>query len=376
MKNTLNQNGGRIYSADLVKIIAMFFVLILHLIGVGGVFDGANGNTLLQGILSGMEGVAFVSVNLFALATGFIYEGRSVKYSRLFELWLRAVFISLACLAVVYFVGGKITQKIILKSVFVFSKRTFWYLNEYIEMMLISPALNAAVRKMNAKETGFVLLVFAAVFSLFPTATANDTLSRGYSFLWLSFLYAVGAYIKKYNLHQRLSKWFFAVIYILSTAAQSILIYVSKNREMTFFETDYSHVHAFYNNAFVLTSAVSLFILILGVEFKSQKSKKIIVSVSSVSFAVYLVHGCPAIWQYILRQLEFIGKMNTAAAAFTVLGLSLGIYICAIIIGFAQARLFKAVKINILCEKIEILIRKIFNILFGLGKKLLIKNDR
>ncbi len=374
MEKTLTKNSGRIYSADLVKIIAMFFVLLIHLISVGRIIDGATENSLLFGILSGIEGVAYACVNLFALATGFISSQKKVRYSRLFELWLQALFICLACLAVVYLAGGEITGRRVAYSTLVLTLRNYWYLNEYIAMMLISPVLNTAVKKLSGRSMGFVIAAFAVIASFYPTIAARETLSKGYTFIWLSFLYVVGGYIRKYDIHKSVSKIFASAVYILSTAAQGALIFVSKRYDLVFFgDKDYSHIHSWYNNAFVLVSSVSLFILLLGIEIKSDRTRKAVAAVSGVSFTVYLVHGSPAIWQYIVNNYFFIGHMNTAGSLASIFILAVGIYAASILIGFAQARLFKILHIDRLCEKLELAAVRLYNFLFETAKKRLNK---
>lgn len=376
MGRALSINNERVYSIDIVKILAMFLVLFLHLIGVGGVLDGAVDNTLLFGTLSMLEGVAFVSVNLFALATGFISVNKNIRYSRLFRLWLQAIFICFFCMGIVLIAGGEITGRNVIYSVFVLTLKNYWYLNEYIAMMLISPVLNLAVRKTDGKSMGFMVIAFAVIVSFVPFVFARETLARGYSFLWLSYLYIIGGYINKYGLHKKLSKLFVAPIYAVTTLMQGVLIFASKKYDLIFFgDKDYSHIHSWYNNAFVLISSVTLFILLLGINIKSDKLKKFLSVVSAASFSVYLVHGSPAVWKYIRRKLGFIGQMNTLSSVLSIIGIAVGIYVASILIGLLQDKIFKLAKIDVLCDKLGKFAEKIYDSVYKKAKKLLIKNN-
>ena len=85
----------RNYGIDLLRIISMFFVIILHCYGQGGLIYHVTQGTIQYKFSWMIEIIAYCAVNIFALISGYVAfysEGKKVDYSRYFELWFEVVF--------------------------------------------------------------------------------------------------------------------------------------------------------------------------------------------------------------------------------------------------------------------------------------------
>ena len=81
----------RNYGIDLLRVVAMFFVAALHIIGIGGIITGSE---LLSGqfLTAQFLRIAMLcAVNCYALISGFVGWNRTPKLSSLLRLWVKVM---------------------------------------------------------------------------------------------------------------------------------------------------------------------------------------------------------------------------------------------------------------------------------------------
>ena len=66
------EKAQRNYGIDLLRIISMFFVLILHCYGQGGIIYHATQGTIQYKFSWMIEIIAYCAVNIFALISGYV----------------------------------------------------------------------------------------------------------------------------------------------------------------------------------------------------------------------------------------------------------------------------------------------------------------
>lgn len=66
------QVNSRNYGIDLLRIVAMFLVVILHILGQGGVLKAVESNEINFTVSWLLEIGAYCAVNCYALITGFV----------------------------------------------------------------------------------------------------------------------------------------------------------------------------------------------------------------------------------------------------------------------------------------------------------------
>ena len=69
----------RNYGIDLLKILSMFFVIIIHVGGHGGLIYNADIFTLNGTIVWLIRILVYCAVNMFALITGYLCINRKIK---------------------------------------------------------------------------------------------------------------------------------------------------------------------------------------------------------------------------------------------------------------------------------------------------------
>ena len=86
--NKLVMNNGsndRNLGIDLLKIVSMFMIVTLHILGHGGVLESSKPLTGSHYAAWFLEVAVYCSVNCYALVSGYIGYGRKHNYSNFLE---------------------------------------------------------------------------------------------------------------------------------------------------------------------------------------------------------------------------------------------------------------------------------------------------
>lgn len=191
----------RNYGIDLLRIVAMFYVVILHCLGNGGLLANCQGNTAQHDIAWFMETWAYCAVDLFAIISGYVCYTeveKKIKASSYIKMWLQVVFYGVIITLITYLINPEIVSvQDWTRIFFPVTQSLYWYFTAYTGLFIIMPLLNAGVRNCSPKTLKRIflamLIFFVCVEIIFPVGTFNS----GYSFVWLAIMYLMGAIVKK-----------------------------------------------------------------------------------------------------------------------------------------------------------------------------------
>lgn len=285
---------------ELLRVIAMIFIVIWHVIIHGNLIERTTG--AVNFVINAMLLFVIVHVNIFMLLTGYYRSKSKFKLKKLLQLILEIWFYNFTINTILYFSGLVEYSKIqyILKASF-FDYTSYWYVQCYLIIYLLSPFLNKFINECDRVQLKKLILVLVGCFSFIPFLTGNLTYNtNGFNVLQYIMLYFVGAYIRKYDLNMKflckfnvtqkrlifiltfMLSWlinlmmnYFAVT--LSTMDSSILNYLSQSM---------SSFKYYYSNPLVIIQALSLFLLFGTLSF----SNKFINKLGGLMFGIYLVH--------------------------------------------------------------------------------------
>lgn len=189
---------------ELLRILAAFYIFLLHVLGWGGLY-GTTAEGSYQQTVSGLLYIwGFCGVNIFGLISGYVgYSETEKPFPRksLLRLWVEVVFYDAALtLLTLWLRPDNVSPSDLLFMFFPLLTKSHWYFTAYAALIPFIPLLNSAVRGCR-KET--LLQFLAAVFLfLLPFASCMDQshFFTGYSLLWLLILYLTGAILKKTGL--------------------------------------------------------------------------------------------------------------------------------------------------------------------------------
>lgn len=365
-------SGRRNLGIDLLRMTAMFMVVILHVLSRAGVLDATAAGTLNYELLWLMRTFALCAVNCYAIISGYVGWQSQHKYYKLVSMWFWVEFYQFLAGAIIGISGAEdFSQEIILNTFLPVANNDYWYFTAYVGLFLFIPFLNKMIEKTDRKtfDKAFLcMFVFFCILSpVYTSAFFNTTFgfARGYSMIWLIVLYIVGGYLNKYGIALKLSKRALIFIYVGSCAAG----YLSRHllRAYTVFadaKIKYEYMYVVdYSSFFVVIAAVSLVLLFSKIEIKSAPAKWIIGTFSSVSFGVYLIHTQPLVWSLIENKLSFLGSYPPVLMILSILGIAAAVYIVCSIIDFGRLQLFKLLKIDRFSKSV---VRSVSKIVYSL----------
>lgn len=373
MVNIGNLGGRRNVGIDLIRIICMFMVLTLHVIGTSELINKTQLFSLNYNILKFITVMSTPAVDCFALITGYIYFDMKFKYSRIINLWLTVLFYTVfISLLFSFFSLDCIGFKDIVRMFFPIMGSWYWYFTAYFGLFFLIPFINIFLRQVskdNLKKLIFTLVMLFSILNLVAVCGSGLRdlfgVKGGYSTVWLVILYILGASLKIFEVEKYVSKKLCVLIYLVACIVGFIgrmatdfvtLKYLGKI-------TKYNNFLLEYTSPIILLMAVSLFLFCIKIDFKEMGLvSKIITWFAPMSFAVYVIHHNKFPMRWFTRSKILSSTVNLPAHLMIIklIEILLVIYVGCSLIDYFRIKLFKALKIKLLSEKIENLFRLIF----------------
>ena len=350
----------RNYGIDLLRMVAMFLVAVLHVLGQGGVLGhtGVYSGQYLVGWF--LELAAYCSVNLYALISGYVGIQSKYRVSNIVVLWLQVFLYSLGIAVVCAIVRPNLCSGTdLIEYAFPVITKKYWYFSAYVCLFVFMPLLNAGVNALSKRALRLVILGMFLVFSIAASAakeTSHDAfaLVSGYSGLWLMILYVVGAYIRKYGLWENVSQpALLGVFFGCTLLSLALKVLIRLGSSAVFGEAYNLFFVSTFISPLVVTGSVALLLFFARLRC-GQIAKRVIALFAPAAFGVYIIHVHPIIWDHLLKgRFAFLAKWNPFALAGAVLLLAFGIYIVGSLIDLVRIQLFKLLKIKQRCQALE-----------------------
>ena len=287
--------------------------------------------------------------------------GKSIKLRNIVKLWFQVLFYSLLITFLFFaFVPESRSVKNLVFSVLPVLSKQWWYVSAYFALFFLIPILNKAIENISQQtHKKFLIVALIGVCCFGPVLYKvfyidTFTLDNGYSAIWLIIVYLFGAYIKKYNLREKITAsgsvlGFFAMIIL--TFAFRIIVYFATER--IFGQARYYDILVSYVSVTILLSAVFLFLFCLNVKIGAA-AEKVIAFLSPAALGVYLIHVHPLVFEGILKN-AFVGFAEKSLVLMLACALlaTLAIFVICTAIELLRIQLFKLIKVKVWSEKIE-----------------------
>ncbi len=365
------QMQQRNYGIDLLKLLSMFMVVILHVLGKGGLLYGAAQGSSQYWTVWFLEIGAYCAVNCFAMTSGYLMAGKPFSARKIVPLWVTVFFYCLT-IPILFAIAlpGTVGFKEIVNVFPVFSGK-YWYFSAYFCLFFFIPLLNLAVEKLPEGAfrrlllTGFLLLSGSMVIRTnLDCFKQND----GYNAWWMGYLYLLGAGIKKYGYFQKLS----GKKAMLGYLAAVLLTLLSKMGLEGLQNSDIpvlAKAAAFYQpNRFVsylsptiVAAAVCLMTACIKAAPALQVCR-VLKWLSPLVFQVYIIHEHPLIRaQFIKNQFAAFVNQPPLILVGLVLMTAFGIFVICIGMDALRAALFRLLRIDKFLDKLMDRISKFIN---------------
>lgn len=353
----------RNYGIDLLRILSMFMVAILHVLGQGGVLGATQEHSAKYWLAWVLEIACYCAADCFALISGYVMYQSKAKLSKAVNLWLQVAFYTVGALAAVWILKPEwVGLGVIADAIFPVSRMHYWYISAYFGLLVLQPLLNLTIAHADKKLLGTVLLTVFVLLCTLPAFLRSDPylLGGGYTTIWLVIMYLTGAYVHKYDVAEQVKK---SAAWLAFLAALVVTIGVKLGAQLfpqNIFPTEkFANVLISYNSPTVVVMAASLLIALSKQRF-GKVSTKLISWCAPAALGVYLIHTNKLVWRYLIKGFSagFV-QYHWAVMLLLIFAAAAGIYVACTLIEKVRIWLFKLVRIDRLCQKIEVWAEKL-----------------
>lgn len=342
----------RNYGIDLCRLVLMFMVCILHVLGHGGVLNASSGNPIKSSVFGLIEILSFYAVDGFAFISGYASSGKNPKFHKLINMWFQVIFYSFFITLIVFLLGlAPFNIKDLIKGILPVTTNVYWYFSSYFILFFTMPILNKFFLSLdkNTSKKAFIIIIFLfTILGLFMNPFKTNS---GYSGLWLMVLYSLGILAKKIELFKNKSSLKLILVWIIF-----ILISWALNQFLSI------GILISYISPTIVFSGIIMVILFSRIKI-NQKCISIIAKLSPLAFGIYLFHETPIIRStFIKNSFSFLVTKNIVLGILGVLFIAFIIFSIGLIIEFIRTKIYKLLKISTLSEKIESFFSNIINL--------------
>ncbi len=329
-ENTVNQIKKISSGIDLVKSIAVLFVVCVHFFLHTGFYSQPQGafSMLFWGNL---RNIFFLCVPLFLITTGYLQKNKTSSakfYKGIIPVISSYLFIAvISILFKIFYLGDKGDFLYHLFSLTNFSANNYaWYVSMFIGLYLLIPFLNSAYSSLSKKENKVLLIgilfLISSVVSFNFYYTSGERGNYIFSEYWVSlypFLYYfIGAFISEYKDKITLKfggkrRIFPLLAFLLVIFIETLCIFL-KYRESFFPAVFFGE----YNSVFVVIASSLLFLSLFNMEIKNNLIKRLLRSISRNTLEIYLFSYIfdTVIYGYFSKYFASFAEINDYAVIF------------------------------------------------------------
>ena len=286
----------RVYGLDLVRFIAIFFVILVHSFLNDG-FNELPLNSIKMFILLFIRCLSHCGVLLFIILTGYLCSNREINkkhYYSIFKILITYFLVSIITLIFrKCYLNDEVSVITLIANIFNFTTAPYaWYVEMYIGLFFLIPFLNILYKNINTRKNKRLLIITLFLFSsLFPTLDkimiAGHSINLypdWWSLLYPILLYYVGSYIREYKIN--FNKYVnIAIIILLNFLNAFVSFFYSQGKSVNDLSID-------NNYAVSIILAILIFIQFYNVTTKNIKIEKNVSFYSKYSFGAYLISYC------------------------------------------------------------------------------------
>ena len=278
---------------DLVKIIAIFLVVDLHV-----VCSGVSAGQLNSGLILYYMGT--IAIPLFFMASGYIQlrkKEKKITYQYILQKIKKILFV-VVIWNIPIFIAKLVIQKqmtnIFYESISNLIQKgyffQFWYLGAMIVIYLMLPILSRLFEEEKKGKiiTGILLgsCVLVDIINIvghqFGLPIVKEVVIQTFRiWTWLTY-FCLGGYIAKQNILAKVPKKTHAILMIA-------MIIVSILYEYIFVEKFYKDLHAenFYDSIIIIVTTVVVFTFVKKIEFKPNRLINVL---GQLTMGIYIIH--------------------------------------------------------------------------------------
>ena len=339
---------------EVMRTIAMFFIVVYHCL-THGVGDGYSFSTssLVSLANLGFSDLLLVfssiSVNLYVMVSGYFLADLNFKLSRILRTWLNACFYS--CVITLLFFSLSLTPFSVVvlgKSFFPLSTDAYWFVTQYIGLLILSPFLALLVRQLTYWQ--YVGLLIGGAFlclSIIPDFPLGKRfyVAHGNSVWSFAYLFLIAGFVRHHLKEVSMGKLLIVIMFVvlLTMASECFLGW----------QCDGVHLYWFNYNALPFVLSVLLFVFFRQVRIPESGIWNMMVKVAPYTFGVYLIHDHLLVREWLWNIVGLSSWCDSPLFLLIVMGLCLLLFVVCALIDSLRKKLFAVFKIDSTVAKID-----------------------
>ena len=344
--------GGRNCGIELLRILSMLMILTIHYWLFCFPLDKLTPLSFEWIFGTTLKGFSQCGVNVFVLISAYYLCTSGYKIKRIWSIITQVLFYSISVylfLLLSHLISFSVSDFRVLFPVLF---REYWFVTEYVGMIILSPFMNRLISSMSSTEYKHLIFVIISLFVIYQSVfffCGGLALGRGMDIVWFVCLYFIGAYLRLYcNIDVWLNffkkNWILSLIIVFLPSIWGVL-----TGGITFIlmgKTLFVEDLWVYNSLLVLPASVVWFILAFKLDIKESLSNPILIF-GKTSFAVYLITDNRNM-RYILW--DFIGKhtsINTFNIVWQFFATIIVLYLICSVVDLFRQFLFSKVKVPV-----------------------------
>ncbi|MGN0774408.1 MAG: acyltransferase [Candidatus Ventricola sp.] len=356
---TASVKATRHYGIDLLRILSMFSIVLLHILGQGGVGQAVELYSKNYYAYLSLRFLNEFAVDAYGMISGYVMYKSRPKPSRLLTLWFEVLFYS-AGISVLFILFHRSSVPVLRAEFYSMllpiTGGRYWYMSCYFCMFLLIPVLNAGVEKLTLAEMRSMLLgLFLLVCVLGGLNISRKDpfcMNYGFSTAWLCILYLAGAFCRKYQIHTYIRPWqSLLVIAICVLSTVMFKSWMDHNRWRLPYTLDWMLM----SNVSITYTLTAFFMLNLFARVRPSKTaQRFIAMLSPLSLGVYLIHVHPFIWDnFITSRFALLANAHWLSMLFKSVAIALSIFVVCLGIDLIRVHIFQLLHIEQLCQRME-----------------------
>lgn len=349
------EKSSRKYDLDVIRVLAIIFVLTVHAMNYIGYYSIPNEGVLMY-ILSIVRVLVVTCVPLFLLLSGYLCvkeQKLDKKYlMKLVKLLIIYLICGIICSIFDVIVNGDKSVFDVILSFFSFTAAPYgWYVAMYIGLFLLIPFLNRLWEKLNVKEQRllvlvlFLLVIVPSFFNNFNFAAekwwhgTRDEYSMLYPADWVYFYpiayYVLGRAIRD-GIFKSFTRLFSKKICLLFSLLVLLVTFGTLNYVCAYQETFMWTNRTAYNGYQCFIISILLFGLCLNCKCEKRILRNAIKSISKYSFGMYLISY---VFDMSMQRIMYVNGLFFSDKVAILPACIIGVLICSWIVSFGVTKI-------------------------------------
>lgn len=344
-----NSSNSRLAQFELLRILAMFGVVLNHVFNYGldiygdfRVDASQGGGFVLWSVLELLKLMALPSVNCYILITGyFLIDKTQLRLRGIWKVWSTTWVYAVGIYLLAVAVGiNPFDRYDLARHALPLISNSYWFVTSYIALMLLCPLLAWGLQHVSKRQFQAVLVVGGLV--CFQPLGGRYLMDDQQIVLFV-YLFMIGGYIRRY--HEKSAKTTAALLAYLGILMMMYAYTVYKNQLL---DSQHYTIFAMAYHGLVLPLSVAFFLFMKNMSIGNLRMRKAILAVAPLSFAVYIIHTHSTVhallWTAVSHSWPHVGMW---ALPLYCVAVAAAVFVVGVLMEFCRVRLARIIAAHI-----------------------------